>query len=324
MASSSAPGRAVFVIGPGFIGGEIIALLEAASAAFHKRGVKTVIGTLDDKVVIEEHVAVSDVVIHAATSRHLPSVEAVFAGIRRRAENSQETIYIHTSGATHLADNSAGSFKCDKIFDDDPRNKVDSAVLRGRQTVGPQAKISLVVPPVVYGISEQSGRTSIQQPTLVRFSIKHGYAGQIGEGLSVWSHIHVKDLTRGYMVILHWMERASAREVLANPFWFCENGQQLSWHECAVAYGRALHGMGYIPDSPVPKAIPPSDFCGLFGDYSEVAAGSNSRNKASRLLKLGWEPAEKPTLASLVEDEVPSILKESGSFEGSKGLVASS
>jgi hypothetical protein len=38
--------------------------------------------------------------------------------------------------------------------------------------------------------------------------------------------------------------------------------------------------------------------------------GSNSRSRANRLRKLGWEAKEKLTLASLVQDEIPLILEQ--------------
>src|SRR5699024_2103320 len=96
-----------------------------------------------------------------------------------------------------------------------------------------------------------------------------GYAGQIGEGRSVWGQIHVKDLARGYMTILHWIERTSAEEALRNPYWFCENGQELSWHECVEEIGRVLHQAGRI-DDPAPRTIPKSNYGDVFGEYSDV------------------------------------------------------
>ncbi|ODM15522.1 hypothetical protein SI65_09125 [Aspergillus cristatus] len=340
-------GKSVFLIGPGFIGREILDLLiqeqynvtvlvrrESAAAEFQAQNIRSVLGSLDDQDIIQKQVAASDIVIHTATADHLPSAEAVIAGINKRAKNNQPTIYIHTSGASLLADESAGALKSDKIFDDErpeqidalpdtaPHRQIDLAILRGRQKLGSQAKIALVIPPVIYGVNQCDGRLSIQLPTLARYSLKHGYAGQIGDGRSVWNQIHVKDLARGYMTILHWLERTPAEEALKNPYWFCENGLELSWHECAEEIGRVLHQAGRISD-PTPRTIPKSNYGDVFGEYSEVVVGSNSRNRASRLRKLGWAPTEKSTFASLVEDEIPLILEEKGTFEGYKKAVAS-
>lgn len=79
----------VFLIGPGFIGLEVIdellangypvtALVRRESAAneLQKKGVTTILGTIDDRTIIVSAVAKSGIVIHSATADHLPSVEA--------------------------------------------------------------------------------------------------------------------------------------------------------------------------------------------------------------------------------------------------------
>lgn len=337
----------VFLIGPGFIGGEVVDLLlttnynvttlvrrESAVADFAKIGVKTVVGTLDDASVIKNQVAISDIIFHTATADHLPSVEAILDGVRQRAQMGLKTIYIHNSGASLVADTSAGDYKSDTVFDDEnpsqidslpdsaPHRLIDLAIVRARQELAAHAKMAIMIPPVIYGVTTREKRLSIQLPTLARYSIKHGYAGQIGKGLSVWNQIHVKDLARGYMVLLHWMESAPIEEVAQNPYFFCENGQELSWGECAAEIGRILKKERKI-DQSTPKTIPEENYGDLFGGFSGIVAGSNARNRANRLRKFGWAPLEKDTFASLVEDELPLILQETGEFNGYASVVAS-
>ncbi|KAI2736022.1 hypothetical protein DTO013E5_9177 [Penicillium roqueforti] len=336
----------VFLIGPGFIGGEVLELLlngnynvttfvrrKAAAAAFAKRGVKTVSGSLDDHAVIKEQVAANEIIFHTATADHLPSVQAILDGIKERAAKGLQTLYIHTSGASLLSDKSAGAYRTDTVYDDEqptqidalpnsaPHRVVDLDIVRVRYELAAYAKIAIMIPPMIYGVSRE-GRLSIQLPTVIRYSLKHGYAGHIGAGLSVWNQVHVKDLARGYMTVLHWLERTSATEVLQNPYFFCENGQELSWGECAVEIGRVLYSQGRIID-PQPRAIPPENYNDFFGPYSEATGGSNSRNRANRLRKLGWEPSEKGTFASLAEDEIPIIVKETNVFNGYVKTVVS-
>jgi nucleoside-diphosphate-sugar epimerase len=337
----------VFLLGPGFIGGEIIDLLlvsnykvttlvrrESAVADYANLGVETVVGNLDDASVIKAQVAVSDIVLHTATADHLPSVQAIIDGIRERAAQGRKTIYIHNSGATLLADTAEGEYKSDTIFDDEKPEEIDALpdsashrlidleIIRAGQELASHAKIAIMIPPLIYGVTNRENRLSIQLPTLVRYSIKHGYAGQIGKGLAVWNQVHVKDLARGYMVLLHWMERAPVTEIALNRYFFCENGQELSWGECASEIGRTLRRMGRI-DQVAPKPIPKENWGDLFGDYSGMVVGSNARHRANRLRKLGWAPLEKDTLASLAEDEIPIIAKENGEFTGYASVVAS-
>ncbi|KAJ5371613.1 Phosphatidylethanolamine-binding protein PEBP [Penicillium concentricum] len=316
----------VFLLGPGFIGGEIIDLLlisnykvttlvcrESAVIDYANLGIETVVGNLDDATVIKNQVAVSDIVFHTATADHLPSVQAIIDGIRHRAAQGLKTIYIHNSGATLFSDSAQGEYKSDTIFDDEQPGKInahpdsashriiDLAIIRAGQELGPYAKMAIMIPPLIYGVTTRENRLSIQLPTLIRYFIKHGYAGQIGNGLAVWNQIHVKDLARGYMVLLHWMERAPVTEVAQNPYFFCENGQELSWGECAAEIGRILKEMGHI-DQSTPRSIPEKQWGDLFGDYSGMV---------------------KETFAPLAEDEISIIAKETGEFTGYASVVAS-
>ncbi|KAJ5464016.1 hypothetical protein N7475_007151 [Penicillium sp. IBT 31633x] len=336
----------VFLIGPGFIGGEILDHLinekydvttlvrrQSAIADFEKLGVKTVIGTLDDEIVAEQ-AAISDIIIHTATADHLPSVQAVINGIKQREQQGLETIYIHTSGASLLADDAEGNYRSDVVFNDEnpaqidalpdtaPHRSIDLAIVRARKELSKHTKMAMMIPPVIYGVNTREKRLSIQLPTIVRYSLKHGYAAQVGKGVSVWNQVHVKDLARGYMTLLHWMEKAPVSQVTENPYFFCENGQELSWGECAAEIGRILKKAGRINETE-PKTVPVGNYNDLFAGFTAVVAGSNSRNRANRLRALGWAPSEKRTFASLAEDEIPIILKETGDFNGYAKPVAS-
>ena len=146
-------------------------------------------------------------------------------------------------------------------------------------------------------------------PALARFALKHGFAGYVGEGKGVWSQVHVADLARGYVTLLHWMESSTPEEVLENPYFFCENGAEFSWHEVGTEVARSLHDAGKIQD-PEPREIPKELWGDLFGDMTHLAFGVNSRSRAKRLRALGWEPREKGIWDSWREDELPHLLTE--------------
>ncbi|KAL5049067.1 hypothetical protein BDW71DRAFT_204821 [Aspergillus fruticulosus] len=291
---------------------------EAARQAFNDLGVQTVLGSLSDKDVIAKQTAASDIVIHSATADDLPSVQAILEGIRQRAQGGQQAIYIHTSGASLIGDNAEGSYKNSFVFDDDEPESIDAlpdtaahreidlAIVNARPELASNAKFALMIPPVIYGVSSREKRLSIQLPTMVRYSIKHGYPGMVGDGLAVWNQVHVKDLASGYLTLLHWLEQTPPQEASKNPYFFCENGEELSG---ASVLQRLV-------------TIPPENYSDLFGEYSGLVVGSNARNHASRLRKLGWEPREKSTFASLADDEIPLILQETGEFNGYAAPVA--
>lgn len=103
---------------------------------------------------------------------------------------------------------------------------------------------------------------------------------------------------------------------------YIENGEELPWGVCSAEIGRALYHAGRVKD-PEPKTIPPEYYGDLFGEGSGSVLGSNSRSRANRLRGLGWQPREKKTLQSLVGDEIPILLKETGEWQGYLHEIAS-
>ena len=150
---------------------------------------------------------------------------------------------------------------------------------------------------------------------MARFALKHQQAGWIGKGNSVWSVVHTRDLSYGYLTILKWLESSPLVVSLDNPYFFCENGQEIEWKRIAAFIGQSLHAAGKIPD-PVPRQIHEEEFGDLFGPYSMVVIGQNSRSRADRLRELGWEAKHLEVGKSFQEDELPVLLKETGDFSG--------
>lgn len=330
----------VFLIGPGYIGltvldrllengYDVTALVRRREAAdeLSKLGVKTVSGTLEDHATISERTAASDIVIHTATADDMASVKAVIDGIRQRASRNLNTIYIHTSGTSFLSDDSKSAFKSDTIYyDDKPQDLdalpdsashrlIDLEIINARAEFGEKAKIFIVLPPLIYGVVKPHNKLSIQVPTLTRFAIKHKFGGHVGQGKAVWSTIHVADLARAYLLILKWAESASDNVALGNPYFFCENGEEISWGEIAGMIGDKLHAAGKADDSQ-PKEIPKEQWADLFGPYSAVVVGANSRSRARRVRELGWTPKEKTIRQAFDTEELPLLLEETGEFSG--------
>lgn len=181
--------------------------------------------------------------------------------------------------------------------------------MRASKELGDKAKLAIMIPPEIYGFNPQHKRLTIQIPTITRFALKHGFAGHVGKGLGVESQIHVLDLARAYVVLLHYVESSPPSTFLQNPYFFCENGREFSWKEVAENVGKALHAKGLIKD-PAPKEYSKEDWDELFGEYTGTVIGLNSRSRAVRLRELGWEPREKGIWESYNEDELPEILKE--------------
>ncbi|EME43981.1 hypothetical protein DOTSEDRAFT_62512 [Dothistroma septosporum NZE10] len=251
MESSS---KSLFLIGPGFIGGEIIDRLlednytvttlvrrEAAARDLTQRGFKTILGTLSDTSLISTQTTQHSITIHCATADDLP-------------QSKPQTTYIHTSGCSYLSDDSQGHLASSTI------------------------------------------------PTIARFAMKYGYVGYVGGGQGVWAMVHTRDLSRGYLTMLSWLQDSGSEVALEHPYFFCDNGEE----------------------DPKPKDVPREEWGDLFGEYSGVVVGSNARNRAESLRELGWRPEYLSVKRSFLDDESPILLRESTEdFKGYTGVAAS-
>ena len=333
------PGSNLFLVGPGYIGLEVIdrllennysvtALVRRQEAAeeLKQKNVTIVMGTIDDLDLISQHTASSDVVIHTATADHLPSVQAIIKGVEQRVKDDKHTIYIHTSGCSFLSDDSHGAYGSEKIYSDtrpadmDARpdtashRGIDLAIIDARKRLGTKAKLFIMLPPLIYGASSH-GRLSIQVITMARFALKHKYAGYVGGGKGIWGLIHVNDLSYGYLTMLQWLEKAPADVALEHPYFFCENGTEATWGEMATTIGKELKAVGKIEDA-TPREIPKEQYGDLFGMYSDVVIASNARNRADRLRTLGWQPKHLDIHQAFRDEELPILLQETGEFNG--------
>lgn len=181
-----ATGKRVFVVGPGFVGWNVLDLLISEGYTVtglvrrkeHADGIKAsgataVMGDIGDKGLITEQTLEHDIVLHTATADHLPSAEAILEGIRQRAEKGQMTIYIHTSGTSVLDDGAKGQRKSDKVYhdnvkeeiddvpDDAPHRQIDLAIVKAQEVLGEKAKVSIIIPPLIYGCECTGGLQSL-------------------------------------------------------------------------------------------------------------------------------------------------------------------
>lgn len=177
--TSTSTGKKVFIVGPGFIGWNVLDLLVAEGYSVtglvrrkeHADGIKAsggsvVMGNLDDKALIKDQTVLHDIIIHTATADHLPSVEAVLDGLKTKASKGQIPIFIHTSGTSVLDDRSKGMSRSDKVYhdsnrseidsvpDDAPHREIDLAIVKAQKELGDKAKIAIMIPPLIYGCED--------------------------------------------------------------------------------------------------------------------------------------------------------------------------
>lgn len=197
----------------------------------------------------------------------------------------------------------------DALPDSAFHRKIDLAIVHASKELGEKAKLVIMIPTEIYGVNRFHRRQSIRIPTITRFALLKGFAGHVGKGEAIESQIHVMDLARAYVVLLHHLERAPHVEFLRNPYFFCENGKEFSWKEAAEQVGKALKTRGLVEDE-APREFSREDWEELFGEYTGVIMGSNCRCRAVRLRALGWEAREKRIWESFAEEGLPEILNE--------------
>ena len=336
----ASPSQSVFLVGVGYIGQNVLDQLLAAkhpvtvlvrrpeqASIFEQAGAKTVLGTLSDLELIKRQTAQHEITINTASCDDLPSVEAILAGVRQRVHAGQPSIHLHTSGAGVLEDGALGMYKTSKIYRDDAPGEIDAipstamhrhvdiAIVEAAREFGDKAKVAIIIPPLVYGLNAAHQRHTFALSSMVRFALKHGFVGHVGEGRNVWSVVHVKNLGRAFMTLLAYMEKAAPATFVENPYFFAEDGSEVSMGEVAENLGRILFEMGRIK-SPQAQTYTESDYEDVVGALTPRGFGCNSRSRATRLQELSWKPREKDIWTSWKEDEVPSVVASLDSASG--------
>lgn len=167
-------------------------------------------------------------------------------------------------------------------------------------------KIAIVCPPTIYGTGRGIiSQRSRQVPLLIALTLEHGAAPVIGNGLTEWDNVHVRDLSDLIILLAKQSLRAepdSNEEEIFGPkgYFFCENGTH-RWAQLAEEVAREANKQGLINGTSTMRLD--------IGEAREklgmepVTWGLNSRGAAKRARKyLGWKPER--TLQSYIPELV--------------------
>ena len=282
--------RRIFVTGAtGFIGGAIALRLVAAGAdvrglarspdrakLLERLGVRPVVGLLSDAALLAQEAGAADAVVNAADADHREAVEAFIQAL----SGTGKTL-IHTSGSSIVADE-AGGEPGDVIYTDIPEHPVPGKAARvaidRRVLAAADVNIRSVVvcPTMIYGLGRGPTTRSQQIPALLRHAQEARISHHVGRGLNRWSHVHIDDVAKLYLLAL---EKAAP-----GSFFYAENGEA-TLLEIARDIARHLDVAG-----PEPLSVEEAS------KVWEPAAvrygfGSNSRVRADRAREeLGWSP----------------------------------
>lgn len=255
-------------------------------------GVEPVIGGLDEAALLTAEAQRADAVINAADSDHRGAVDALLDGL-----SGSNKPFLHTSGSSIVADEAHGARPSDRIYDEDtpfepvPGKRARVAIDQAIRDAARRAVRSIVIcPTMIYGTGLGLGRDSAQIPGLAERARRTGVVRHVGQGLNIWSNVHVEDLADLYALALG--------AAPAGAFYFAENGEA-SYRDLCLAIARRL-GLG------PPEPWPFDEAARELGEGSAAYTfGSNSRVRARRARReLGWRPRH-ASATEWIERELP-------------------
>ncbi|KAG5644376.1 hypothetical protein DXG03_008604 [Asterophora parasitica] len=169
-------------------------------------GINAVTGSFEDLALVEKLASEADIVINA--------------GLQRRHQGTGVVPkLIHTSGTAVLAEDAAGLYAYETIYDDsDPyqiealpptqvHRLIDLAVIAADKDEG-YVKTYIILPSLIYGIAtgklvdlEVQNPYSILVPLLVAASLERGQGGVVGEGKNIWPNVHIDEIADLYLIL---------------------------------------------------------------------------------------------------------------------------
>jgi nucleoside-diphosphate-sugar epimerase len=276
---------------PGYIGGsvaerlvqqghEVTGLVRTPQGALEagKRGMRTVLGTLDDADVIARAAREAEAVIDAAEANHPGVVDAIASAVRGSGK-----FFLHTSGSGIVA-TAANGERTDAIYDEYstftpafPRMVQRAAIDQVVFDCAKQNVRSVVIrPTMIYGGGRGVRGESAQVPALIENAKQAGAGLHIGRGENLWSNVHIDDVVDLYLLAL--------QKAPAGALYYAENGEE-ELRNVAASISRMLGFGGKT------RQWSPQDAELALGPKAHSSFGSNSRVRGKRSrAELGWQP----------------------------------
>ncbi|KAH0424862.1 nucleoside-diphosphate-sugar epimerase [Colletotrichum camelliae] len=344
-----------FVGGTGHIGGAVLELLlqqhadakvkvlvrdEAKAERLVSKypQVSTVVGDTGNFELLEKCSKEANIVINTSPDiTHDAGIKAILAGLKAR--EGPKGYYIHTSGASLIWDEPAGSK--DARWWDDIKDIKDILAFKGEahthavtdkivRDAAPDVNVAIVSPGFVGGMSP-----SIEHPTpittpaifLTARAMKTGW--QIAEGENTHAWIDVSDLARIFLILIgkaiNGASDSEPFELWGPEAYYFATGEDISFAKfmkhlvpilkqhgvieseevksvsVVEAARTSMGGSDYDPDD----TPPPPDTWAM---HIAIMYGINMRVSASRMEKLGWK-AEKGSVVDTFSEVVTEFLK---------------
>ncbi|KAI3058765.1 hypothetical protein CBS147353_10658 [Aspergillus niger] len=266
---------------------------ESQAALLRERGVDAIVFSgLEDIVLLQHLASEHDMVINTASTFHPVSAKAMILGLAARKKQTKQAVYfIHTSGTGSVADLPLPSSFFDNRKHSDKVIFIHILVID--TGVQEDVKTYTLMSPTIYGVGTGLfNKLSIQVPFFMRAAVEAKHAHVIGEGASIWSSIHINDLTELYELLI---SKVLGGEVIASGkqgIYFTETGEH-TWMEVSNAVAKAGHKLGILQTEDVESLTleqAADKWVGGNMMFTELGFASNSRTQADLAKEIGWTP----------------------------------
>lgn len=86
-------------------------------------------------------------------------------------------------------------------------------------------KTYIVIPATIFGRGTGPfNQYTMQLPTMIGAALNSGNCIVVGDGKTVWSHVHIQDLANLFLVILRYMSESDRAPSGRKGIYFCESG----------------------------------------------------------------------------------------------------
>jgi nucleoside-diphosphate-sugar epimerase len=282
----------IFLTGAtGYIGGSVAERLlreghsitglvrsESGAKEIQARGMRAVLGSLDDTAVIAQAAREADAVIDTAEANHAGVVAAIVSALRGSGKP-----FLHTSGSG-IVGSVANGERRDEIYDEYssftptvPRMRERAAIDQVVFDATKQAVRAVVIrPSMIYGEGRGVRKESAQVPALIQNAKKSGIGLHIGKGENIWANVHIDDVAELYLLAL--------QKAPAGALYYAENGEE-ALKNVAASISRMLGFGGNT------RNWSPQEAEAALGIRAHSSFGSNSRVRGKRSrAELGWQP----------------------------------
>ncbi|PYI09774.1 NAD dependent epimerase/dehydratase family protein [Aspergillus sclerotiicarbonarius CBS 121057] len=280
--------------------------------------VRIILGDLDSSSLLEEQARGADIVVHAASSNHIKSAEAIARGLTA-PERSNPGHWIQISGASVLSipdiEKKAFGEASANVYNDleganelrnliqqySPKRIVDNFILSLSPANRP--KTALIFPPIIYGRGRGPiNQRSIQIPELARVTMQRREGVQVGKGESTWSNVHVSDVSSIFVKLVEKALQNEDGELWnENGLYFPGSGA-LSFGAISARVAQEVKNLG-LADSTSVVEISHAEADSLT-PHGGVLWGTNAQQVAQRARQyLGWVPAGRT-----LEEEIPATV----------------